>query len=171
MTEGTTPFPDKVTDCVLPATPAELSVTVTAPVKAPAAAGLKVTLIVQLPETATLVPQVLVSEKSLESVPVIAMLAMVRAAVPVLLRVTDWEALEVFTTWSGKVRLEEESTAVGAVPVPVKLTVWGLLLALSVMVSVPLSVPVVVGAKTTLMVQDEPAARVEVLAGQVFVCV
>ncbi len=39
------------------------------------------------------------------------------------------------------------------VPVPVRLTVWGLSLALSMMVSVPVRVPVAVGVKVTLMVQ------------------
>jgi hypothetical protein len=56
------------------------------------------------------------------------------------------------------VRLDGEATAMLASPVPVKLTVCGLPLALSVMVSVPLSgEPVVVGAKVTLIVQEPPA--------------
>ena len=43
-------------------------------------------------------------------------------------------------------------------PLPVRLTVWGLLPALSVMVRVPVRVPVTVGVKVTLMVQLPPAA-------------
>jgi hypothetical protein len=43
-------------------------------------------------------------------------------------------------------------------PVPVKVTVWGLPLALSVMVRVPLTVPVAVGVKVTLIEQVPPAA-------------
>jgi hypothetical protein len=61
-----------------------LSVMVTTPVLVPAAVGLKVTLSVQLPLTATLEPQVLVWEKS----PLTVILVMLRVALPVLLRVT-----------------------------------------------------------------------------------
>jgi hypothetical protein len=51
------PVPNKVTVCELPA---PLSVTVIAPVRVPAAVGVNVTLIVQLPPTATKLPQVFV---------------------------------------------------------------------------------------------------------------
>jgi hypothetical protein len=44
-------------------------------------------------------------------------------------------------------------------PVPFRLTVWGLPGALSVMLSVPVRAPVPVGAKVTLIVQLLPAAR------------
>jgi hypothetical protein len=43
-------------------------------------------------------------------------------------------------------------------PVPVRLTVWGLLVALSVNVSVPVVLPVAVGVKTTFTVQLAPTA-------------
>ena len=56
---------------------------VTTPVLVPAAVGLKVTLRVQLAPAATLEPQVLVWEKS----PLTVMLVMLRAALPVSLRV------------------------------------------------------------------------------------
>ena len=46
-------------------------------------------------------------------------------------------------------------------PVPVRLAVWGLLVALSVTVNVPPCVPVAVGVNVTLMVQLEPAATPE----------
>src|SRR5437016_3976770 len=52
--------------------------------------------------------------------------------------------------------------AEGITPVPLKLTVCGLLLALSLMVSVPALVPVAVGVKVTLRLQPAPAARLEV---------
>ena len=45
-------------------------------------------------------------------------------------------------------------------PVPVRLIVWGLSAALSLTVTVPVSVPVVLGSKTTLDVQLAPAASV-----------
>ena len=53
------------------------------------------------------------------------------------------------------------------IPVPVSETVWGLLLALSVRVKVPVREPVVVGVKDMLTVQLEPAARD---VPHVFVC-
>jgi hypothetical protein len=43
-------------------------------------------------------------------------------------------------------------------PVPVKLTVCGLPVALSAMLTLPVKVPVVVGVKVTLIVQAAPAA-------------
>ena len=55
----------------------------------------------------------------------------------------------------------------GAVPVPVRLAVCGLLVALSVTVNVPLRVPVAVGVKVTLIVQLVPPAT---LVPQLFVC-
>jgi hypothetical protein len=60
-----------------------------------------------------------------------------------------------------KVRLEGETPAVGAMPVPLRLTVWVLPLAsleLSVTVSVPVLAPLDVGVKATLMVQLPLAA-------------
>ena len=58
--------------------------------------------------------------------------------------------------------------AVAAAPVPVRLAVWGLLPALSFMVSVPRRRPVAVGVKVTLMVQlPRPGTEV----AQVLVCV
>jgi hypothetical protein len=61
-----------------------LSVMVTVPVLLPTAAGVKVTLMVQLPPAATLAPHALVSAKS----PVAEMLVMFSGAAPVLLSVT-----------------------------------------------------------------------------------
>jgi hypothetical protein len=57
-------------------------------------------------------------------------------------------------------KLDGETPATGVVPtpVPVKLTICGLVDALSVMVSVPVSKPVAVGEKVTLMVQELLAA-------------
>ena len=52
-------------------------------------------------------------------------------------------------------------------PEPVKLAVWGLLLALSVTVKVALLVPVAAGVKVTLIAQLDPAARLE---PQLLVC-
>src|SRR5438132_1358562 len=54
-------------------------------------------------------------------------------------------------------------------PVPLRVTECGLPLALSVIVTLALRVPVVVGANVTLMVQEAPAAKVFGLIGHVFV--
>jgi len=78
------PVPLRLTLCGLPDA---LSVRVTEAVKAPAAAGLKVTLIVQLAPEATLDPQVLVSAKSLALVPETAMLLTLKAPFPELVSV------------------------------------------------------------------------------------
>jgi hypothetical protein len=72
---------------------ATLSVRVTVAVRAPLAAGVKVTLIVQLVPAATELPHVLVSAKSLALAPVTARLVTLKAALPVLLKVTVCAAL------------------------------------------------------------------------------
>jgi len=60
------PVPASGTLCGLPP---PLSLTLTAPDRAPVAVGLNVTLMVQLPCPTTLLPQLLVWEKSLALVP------------------------------------------------------------------------------------------------------
>src|SRR5271157_2376238 len=64
--------------------PTALSVKVRVPYRLPIDVGVKVTLMEQLMPTAKLAGQVLVSAKS----PVVELLVMIRAAVPVLVRVT-----------------------------------------------------------------------------------
>src|ERR1700746_969502 len=89
------------------------------------------------------------------------MLVMFNEAPPLLVRVTDCAALLVPTCWLAKLRLVVERLTAGAfdaVPVPVRLTVCGLLLALSVIVIAPVRVPVAVGVKVTLMLQLAQAA-------------
>jgi hypothetical protein len=65
-----------------------LSVTVNVPLRAPAAVGVKVTLIVQFAPAATLAPQLLVWAKSPLLVPVKVMLVMLSAVPCELVRVT-----------------------------------------------------------------------------------
>ena len=89
------------------------------------------------------------------------MLVMLNAALPVLVRVTVCAVLVVPTSWLGNVRLVGAKLTAGAervTPVPVRLTVCGLLLALSAMVMAPVRLPTAVGVKVTLMVQLAPAA-------------
>jgi hypothetical protein len=52
-------------------------------------------------------------------------------------------------------------------PVPDRAAVWGLVLALSTMVRVPVRVPMVVGVKVTEIVHVAPAASVFGVRGQV----
>jgi H2-forming N5,N10-methylenetetrahydromethanopterin dehydrogenase-like enzyme len=67
----------------------------------------------------------------------------------------------VLTAWAGKVSEVGERLTIGAMPVPVRLTAWVAGLALSVMVTVPVLVPVVAGLKVTFKVQQAPAATLE----------
>jgi len=80
-TTGAVPVPVRLTVWVAGLA---LSVMVKEPLREPLAVGVKVTLRVQLALAARLEPQVLVWEKS----PLVVMLVMLRAALPVLLRVT-----------------------------------------------------------------------------------
>jgi len=84
LARAAVPVPERLTACGLPLA---LSVMLTEAVRLPLAAGLNVTLMVQLALAATELPQVLVWAKSLALVPVSARLVMLKAALPVLLRV------------------------------------------------------------------------------------
>src|SRR5439155_14169060 len=66
------------------------------------------------------------------------------------------------TSWVAKVKLVGKRVASGPeiTPVPLRLTLWGLPVALSLTVTVPVRLPVVAGLKTTLNVQLAPAASV-----------
>jgi hypothetical protein len=86
------------------------------------------------------------------------MLVMLKLVFPVLFRVTVCAPLVVPTLWLLKVRLVAVTPAMGALPVPVRLTVCGLPVALSVMVTEATRDPGTVGVKVTLIVQLLPAA-------------
>jgi hypothetical protein len=83
---------------------------------------------------------------------------MVKVAVPVLVTVTGSAALVAPTNWFSKLRRGTDRLIAGAVPVPVRLTVCGLPLALSVSVRLPERLPVAVGVNVTLIKQLLPAA-------------
>jgi hypothetical protein len=86
------------------------------------------------------------------------MLVKVKDAVPVLVTVTGLAALVVPTGWLPKPTLVVLRLTLGAVPVPLKPTTWGLPLALSVSVRPPERLPVVVGVNVTLITQLPLAA-------------
>ena len=73
--------------------PLALSVMVTAALSAPVVVGVKWPWMVQLAPPATLVPQLFANTNEEASVPVTAMLVMSKGAVPVLVSVTDCDAL------------------------------------------------------------------------------
>jgi hypothetical protein len=127
------PVPVRPTTCGLPVA---LSVIVIVPVCVPVAVGVKVTLIEQFAPAASEAPQVVVSAYCALG----TMLLMLSDAVPELVSVTDCAALVVFNVWLANVRLvgdNDTAGVFGAAPVPVRFTVWGLPVALSVMVMVP----------------------------------
>ena len=86
------------------------------------------------------------------------MLVILKLAFPVLFRVTDCAPLVEATFWLLKVTLGGVTPANGAVPMPVRFTVCGLPVALSVMVTEAERDPKAVGVKVTLIVQLLPAA-------------
>ena len=83
---------------------------------------------------------------------------MFKVALPVLLRVTVCAELVISTGWLPKARLAGERLARAAAPVPERLTVCGLLLALSVMLSEAVRLPLAEGVNLTLIVQLALAA-------------
>jgi len=116
--------------------PVALSLMVMVPVRDPTDKGVNFTVIVQRAAAASEAPQLFVSEKS----PLGAMLMMLSTEVPVLLNLTVFDELVVLICWPLKIRLVgERLTVVGpeVVPVPVRMTVCGLPVALSVNVTVP----------------------------------
>ena len=106
------PVQVRLTLCVPPMV---LSVRVTAAVRVPVAAGLKVTLIAQLAAAARLEPQLLVWVKSPALAPETAMLVMLKAALPELVRVIFCTPLVVPTAWPAKLRLVADRLATGFV--------------------------------------------------------
>jgi hypothetical protein len=69
-------------------------------------------------------------------------------------RLSDWAALVVPALVPSKAKLEGESVMGGAIPVPLKLTVCGLLLALSMTLIEPAEIPRVVGLNITTIMQN-----------------
>jgi hypothetical protein len=102
---------------------------------------------VQFAPTARLVPQLLAKTNEDALTPVTAMLVKDKAAVPVLVMVTDCELLAEPTAVAGKVRLVAESVTGSSTPVPLNVMDCGELAALSVMVMDAVSAPPAVGAK------------------------
>jgi len=150
--------PERFTVCGLPLALSEM---LSKAVSGPMTQGINVTAIVQLALGAKEVPQVSpAATKSLALLPVIARLVMFKRASPVLLKVTVSVELAVAPGSSPKARLAGATEAVvgaAVVPVPERLTVCGLPLALSLMLSEASQLPLAKGLNVILMVQLRPA--------------
>ena len=94
------------------------SAIVSAPIRGPAAVGVKVTAIVQLAPVVTLLPQLLVAAKSPEA----AIFETASATVPVLVKVTVCGALVLPTVCGSNNRKGGETLSAGPIPVPVSET-------------------------------------------------
>jgi hypothetical protein len=157
---GAEPVPVRLTVCGLFVA---LSVNVKVPPTAPTVVGENVTPTVQEAPAAILAPQLLVATAK----PALAtILAKLRGTFSWFVRVTVLAALVLPTTTVARFRVLGEMLT-GVIPVPVRLAVWGLLPALSVMVKVPVSGATMVGVNVTRMVQVAPPAKVFGLTGQV----
>jgi hypothetical protein len=144
LAPGAVPVPVSETICV----PAP-SLMTTVPVRVPAAVGVNVIVSVHVPFAAIGLDEehVSVSAKS----PLTVTLLMLRALLPLFVKVTDCELLVVFTVSLPNVRLVGDRLAPGALPVPVSGITW--LPTESATVIEPPRVPVSSGEKVTLTVQ------------------
>src|SRR5450755_564007 len=95
------------------------------------------------------------------------MLVRFNTAVPLFLSVTALAALVTPTNTLPNASDVGEKVTAGASPVPVRATVWGLPVALSVTETVPDLAPAAAGVNVTLMVQVAAAARLD---PQLLVC-
>jgi hypothetical protein len=155
---GAVPVPVSVTVCGLPVA---LSVTEIAALKLAAEAGVKVTEIVQVAVTASVIPQVLAEiVKSVGFVPVSVMLLMVSGALPELVRTVDIAVAVLLTGVLGKASVVGESEATGAIPVPLSVTVCGEPVALSATEIAAVKLAAERGVKVAEIVQVADAASV-----------
>ena len=139
--------------------PLALSAMLSAAVRGPLAEGVNVTPIVQLAPAATELPQVFaISAKSPPSAPAIERLVILNTELPPLVTVIVCAVPVMATGWLPNERLAGERLTTGATPVPERLAVWGLPLALSVMLSEAVRLPLAEGVKVTPIVQLPPLA-------------
>jgi len=148
---GAEPEPDRLTVCgLLEALSAKVSV----PLAAPTAVGENVTPTWQRAPAARLVVQVLLE---IANGAAVVMEVIDSATDCMFVRVTVLAELVAPTTVELKLRLFEDNVT-GALPLPLRFTVCGLVAALSVKVRVPVALPNAVGLNVTPTVQVAPAA-------------
>ena len=127
----------------------------TVALRLPTALGLNFSVMVQLLPAPTDEPQLLLSMKSPGFVPPLVTPVMPKAVVPTLVSITVCAGLVTPTLVVGKVKLVADNFT--SLPTPVKLTVCGLPLALSVMATLPVRAPLAVGVKVSDRVHLAPA--------------
>jgi hypothetical protein len=143
--------------------PVALSATAIAAVNVATESGVKVTEMVQVAEAARVAPQVVDSAKSAGFAPAIEMPLMFSVALPGFDSVIVWAAEVTFTVVLGNVSTLGVSTACGvgaAVPVPLRVTVWGEPVTLSATLTEAVKLATDAGVKVTEMVQVAAAASV-----------
>jgi hypothetical protein len=153
------PVPLRVTLC---GEPLALSATVSVAEYAEVEVGLNVTAIVQLAPAFSVVPQTVVSAKTLALVPPMTMLLILRAALPVFCRVMLCAALVVPES-ALKVSDEGLSETTGAevtVPTPISVTACGEPVALSFTARVAVTLLVPDGMNVMEIMQLEPPFNV-----------
>lgn len=123
---------------------------------APAETGVKVMLILHPSPAPKVAPQVVVLLKSPELAPVIVIEEIAIVAPPVFVRVTVTGELELPTDMEPKATDVGERLPVGAVPVPVRGALSGLVEALVVKVRLALRAPKAFGVKVTPTIQLLP---------------
>jgi hypothetical protein len=148
---GAEPEPDRLTVCGLLEA---LSAKVRVPVAAPTAVGENVTPTWQRAPAARLVVQVLIETANGAAV---VMEVIDSATDCTLVRVTVLAELVAPTTVELKLKLFEDNVT-GALPLPLRFTVCGLVATSSVKVRVPVALPSAVGLNVTPTVQVAPAA-------------
>ncbi len=158
LAETAEPVPDKPTVWGLPEA---LSETVSVAARSPLVDGAKMTTMVQLLPAASEAPQLLVWVKLPALAPDTVRPVTFNAALPELVSVTDWGTALLPTSWLGKLKLLGERLAAAAAPVPERLTIWGLPLALSATASEAVAAPAVAGVNMIEIVHWVPAATEE----------
>jgi len=136
-----------------------LSVMVTAAVSKPALVGVKCPWIVQLAPATSPDPQSLAKTNDEESAPVTLTLVMASATLPLLVNITDCDALVVPTSRSPNDRLVADSVPGGFTPDPLSEIDFGEPVALSAMTTAAVSAPPAAGVKCPWMVQLAPPVR------------
>ena len=138
-----------------------MSVIVSVAPRLPTAVGVNVTFtVVLLPGVTVIVGVPAVKAKSPAFAPVSARAVIDKFAVPVFVSVIAVAALVVLTGWLPKLPLAGVIPMPGAVPVPVSVTLCGLPLALSVIDSEAVRLPVAVGVNVTFTVVLLPGVTV-----------
>jgi len=146
------PVPVSAASCVANDAP----VTTSDPLMEPLCCGVNVTPTVQLAFAAKVVPHGAVPVGK-EAKAALAATLMFTALVELFITVKVWDLLVTPTAMVPNARLDGDTDTVFT-PIPIRLTNCGELLALSLIVSAPGTVPTADGIKVTVMVQDAAGA-------------